>query len=142
MKEETQEEDTENTPNTPENDGYMEREVDGKLIGYTLENTYEGCPIIDALNNPNYSFTKNIFPDTELSKYPNMVDTFGTLKIAHGNTNGLFEPQRQITRAEFTKMVLISHCHDYQNEDTAQRPYTDLEENTWEARVVIKAQKL
>ena len=139
---ESEEEASEDTPNISENDGYMQREVNGKLVGYTLENTYEGCPIIDALNDADYEYRENFFPDTNTSRFPNMVDTFGTLKIAHGNINGLFEPKREITRAEFTKMVLISHCYTYNEEDTQIRRYTDVEANTWEARVVSKAEKL
>ena len=133
---------TNTIPETSENDGYMQREVNGKMVEYTIEKTYEGCTIIDALNNANYEYTENFFPDSKDSKYPRLIDVFGNLKITNGNTNNLFKPKREITRAEFTKMVLISHCYEYQNEDTKERPYTDLEDATWEARVVSKAQKL
>lgn len=125
-----------------ETDGYMQREVNGKLVGYTIEKTFEGCPIIDALNDENYEYKENFFPDTKTSKYPKILDIFGNLKITNGNTNGLFEPQREITRVEFTKMVLVSHCYEYQDEDTDEILYKDVGENTWEARVVSKAQEL
>ena len=133
-------EDTMPEPATEE--WYMTKVVDGKLVWYTIQNTFDTCPIIDTLNDPAYEFTSNIFPDSKDSQYQDIVDIFGNLKIASGNTNGLFEPKREITRAEFTKMVLISHCYSYQDEDTKIRKYKDLKENTWEARVASKAEKL
>lgn len=118
------------------------KEILGKQVEYTLKNTHNSCFIIDALNNADYQFIPNVFPDTQSSYIPNIVDTFGTLQISHGNTNGLFEPKRAITRAEFTKMVLISHCYSYHEEDTTYPLFSDLTPNTWEAQVVHKAQKL
>ncbi len=39
-------------------------------------------------------------------------------------------------------MVLLSHCYQYQDEDTSSPIFTDLTPDTWEARVVHKARSL
>lgn len=111
-------------------------------MGYTIKNTFESCPIIDALNDEILSFSGQLFDDITRSPYKDTINLFAALDIVQGNTNGHFEPKREITRAEFTKLVLISHCYTYQEEDTKIRKYNDVQENTWEARVVSKAEKL
>lgn len=49
-----------------------------------------------------------------------------------------------VSRVEFTKMALISHCYVYKNENTddIKNLYTDMIPDTWQARVVKKADEL
>ena len=47
-----------------------------------------------------------------------------------------------MTRAEFLKVALISHCYGYQSEDTSDLAYRDVDINSWQARVISKAQAL
>jgi len=127
-----------NTPSSIQ----MTREVQWVTKTYTLQNTFSSCSIIDALNNPNYPYEQDIFTDIELSVYKNSIEKFHTLNLVHGTQAGLFEPTRQITRAEFTKLVLLSHCYQYQDEDTSSPIFTDLTPDTWETRVAHKAKDL
>ncbi|MBQ3425765.1 MAG: S-layer homology domain-containing protein [Clostridia bacterium] len=47
------------------------------------------------------------FPDVDANaSYVNAVDTLVALKIVEGDDNGLFNPDNNVTRAEFTKMAV------------------------------------
>jgi hypothetical protein len=53
-----------------------------------------------------------------------------------------FNPNKEITRAEFLKIILLSHCYDYNDVDTSNLKYKDLDKNTWQAKVAKKATDL
>ncbi|MGN1116338.1 MAG: S-layer homology domain-containing protein, partial [Candidatus Ornithomonoglobus sp.] len=47
------------------------------------------------------------FPDVDASaSYSNAVETLTALGVVNGDDNGLFNPDNQVTRAEFTKMAV------------------------------------
>jgi hypothetical protein len=108
----------------------------------TIVSSFESCFVINALNDENFSFSWWIFSDINESQYKDLINKFVSLQIINGNTNGLFEPKRATTRAEFVKMVLLSHCYSYKDEDTTWLVFTDIENTSWQARVIIKAQNL
>lgn len=118
------------------------RVVNGVEVEYTLRNTYDSCPIIDALNDEELETFTDVALDIEGTIYQDIIEKFYTLEIVDGTQEGNFEPKRSITRAEFTKIVLISHCHVYDEEDPTWLSYSDLDTSSWQARVVSKAQKL
>lgn len=57
------------------------------------------------------------------------------------NSN-LFKPNNTISRAEYLKVILRAFCFDYEDEDTSNLPFTDVNKKNWEAKVIAKAYKL
>ena len=47
-----------------------------------------------------------------------------------------------MTRTEFLKVALISHCYEYRSEDPSDLIYTDVDTSSWQAKVIKKAQIL
>jgi len=47
-----------------------------------------------------------------------------------------------MTRAEFLKIVLLSHCYQYENSNPYDLDYTDLEYDTWQAHVAKRSTEL
>lgn len=47
-----------------------------------------------------------------------------------------------MTRTEFLKVALISHCYSYRDEDPSDLVYTDVDTTSWQARVIKRAQDL
>lgn len=67
---------------------------------------------------------------------------FADIGILSGYEDGSFGPFNEITRTEFLKIALISHCYQYRDEDTSTLPYTDVDLTSWQAKVIQKAQEL
>lgn len=67
-----------------------------------------------------------------------------SIGIVDGYEDGYFRPSQNVSRVEFTKMVLLSHCFVYENENTQDisSKYIDMIPETWKSRVVEKADQL
>lgn len=126
----------------PETETLRYTEVNGETKNFTLQHTFQFCPIVDTLNTLYTPTLPYSFADIQNSLYRDTIQQFRDLNLVHGTTDGNFEPTREITRVEFTKLVLLSHCHNYEQEDTTTPLFTDLTPNTWEARVARKAREL
>jgi hypothetical protein len=67
---------------------------------------------------------------------------FAQIGIIDGFEDSTFKPLQEMTRTEFLKIALISHCYEYNNEDTSSLIYTDVDLTSWQARVIKKAESL
>ncbi len=47
-----------------------------------------------------------------------------------------------LTRAEFLKIMLRSHCYSYADQDTSGLEFVDVDNNSWQAHVIAKALEL
>lgn len=65
---------------------------------------------INSLTNSSYSLIWNpvTFKDTETHWAKDAIDDMGSRMVISGTGNQMFEPQRDITRAEFTAMIVRS----------------------------------
>jgi hypothetical protein len=66
---------------------------------------------------------------------------FSEIGIVDGYDDGTFKPLQEMTRTEFLKVALISHCYKYRDLG-GNTPYTDVEVGTWQSRVIERAQEL
>jgi hypothetical protein len=67
---------------------------------------------------------------------------FKEIGIVNGYDDGNFRPSNTMTRTEFLKVALISHCYEYKSEKPSDLIYTDVDTNSWQAKVIKKAQGL
>ena len=56
-----------------------------------------------------------------------------------GDDKQLFDGSRQMTRVEFLKIMMRSHCIEYRAEDTSDLEFVDTDKSTWQAKVIKKA---
>ena len=56
-----------------------------------------------------------------------------------GDDKQLFDGSRQMTRVEFLKIMMRSHCIEYRAEDTSDIEFVDTDKSTWQAKVIKKA---
>lgn len=70
------------------------------------------------------------------------IRKFQALNVVNGYSDGSFRPKNGVTRTEFLKILLNTHCHNYQNEDTSTLNYVDVNKASWQARVIKKSQDL
>lgn len=107
---------------------------------YTLRNEVKSCSTIEKLLQMKY--TKSTFSDTYTSYYFREIENFRQVWLVKWVSDTIFEPQRSITRAEFLAIVLKMHCHDYSDVDTTNLPFTDVDPQSWQAKVVAYAHNL
>lgn len=115
----------------------------GLEYDYTLSDDYDSCPIIRDINDEQYEYiTSGIFWDEDDSIYKDEILKFKEIGIVDWYEDGTFAPLRNISRTEFLKVVLMSHCYDYREEDTSTLLYWDVDKASWQARVIKKAETL
>ena len=112
-------------------------------LNYSLENNFSSCPLVQSIRNPDYIFqSSGVFTDEETMSYRENILKFSSLGIIDGYEDGSFQAQREITRSEFLKVALASHCYEYTNEDPSDLRYIDVDQSSWQARVIKKAESL
>ena len=111
-------------------------------IEYTLSNSYDSCSIISSLTSPDFAYSTDSYSDISTSEYRDEILKFSELGVIHGYDDGTFGAQIDISRTEFLKVVLKSHCLNYDEQDASLLTYIDIDTNTWQARVIAKAQEL
>jgi len=120
-------------------------EVSEEWIQYTLANTFDTCPIIRDIQDEWYAYeTSGVFSDESISNYTDEILKFSKIGIVDGYDDGSFQPFKDITRTEFLKIVLISHCYEYKNiqEYDLVSQYKDVELSSWQAKVIQKWSEL
>lgn len=83
-----------------------------------------------------------MFTDETNSFYQDEILKFAELGIVNGYEDNTFGPKREISRTEFLKVVLLSHCYEYQNQNTEDLIFADVDTTSWQARVIAKAGEL
>ena len=83
-----------------------------------------------------------MFSDEDNSEYRDLIIKFADIGIVDGFEDGSFKPSQEMTRTEFLKVALISHCYEYKDEDPSSLEYRDVDQSSWQAKVIKKAQEL
>ncbi len=110
---------------------------------YTVKNDFKGCSSIRAIQDPNYVYkASGIFSDEDSSNYKQAILKFAQIWVINGYNNGDFGPKNTITRAEFLKIALVSHCYSYSKQDPSELEYIDVDKTSWQAKVISKARDL
>lgn len=110
---------------------------------YRLDRSFETCDVIADIKNPNYVFpTQWVFSDIWGLSWQQDILKFAHIDIVDGYSDGSFGPNQAMTRAEFLKTILISHCYMYADQDTSDLSYVDLAKDSWQAKIVKKSQWL
>jgi len=79
------------------------------------------------------------FDDIQQSWARSSIEALAARSIVHGSEEGLFEPDRQVTRAEFVKMLIVAFDL---TEKGISSDLADLRPNTWYYDAVATAEKL
>jgi hypothetical protein len=116
--------------------------VENKEVPYTYEPKYNMSEVIQNINKSLIQIKDTSFSDIYGSPFEGVINLFNTLWLVNGTKDNLFEPNRSVTRAEFTKLLLVSHGLSYDEIDTSKNRYTDLDETAWQARAVLKATEI
>lgn len=111
-------------------------------VEYTLSNNYDSCSTIGLLTDPEFVYATGSFSDIENSEYRDEILKFSEAGIVNGYDDGSFGTQTDISRTEFLKVVLKSHCLSYDDQDTSALEYIDVDTSSWQARVIARAQEL
>jgi len=113
------------TPKTPNMDDFTtEISEDGKV---TITKT-DGTKVV--LSDINNSFAKDY------------IEKLAALGIINGYEDSTFRPQNSASRAEYLKIVLRTFNIDYSNVDTSKLTFSDVDKNSWIAKVIVKAAEL
>lgn len=108
-----------------------------------ISDTFQRCSITRDIQNPLYDYRKQgVFVDENDSDSKDTILKFAEIGIINGFEDSTFRPLQEMTRTEFLKLALISHCYEYNREDTSDLRYTDIDPQSWQARVIKKAENL
>ncbi|MFA5917234.1 MAG: S-layer homology domain-containing protein [Candidatus Gracilibacteria bacterium] len=118
------------------------KDINGTSVDYSLVDNLNTCNITKSIKNPNFIYQTSGFTDINSSSAKGLINKFHELNIINGTSLTTFEPYRNITRAEFTKMILLSHCYTYNNEDISNLMFRDVNKFSWQAKVIVKAKSL
>ncbi len=118
-------------------------EIEGEEVLYTLQNTFDSCSVVANIKDSEYIYSsKGVFVDEDLSQYKQELLKFKAIGIVDGYEDGSFQPLKEISRTEFLKVVLISHCYYYRDMDTTTLSYGDVDKLSWQAKVIAKWKEL
>ncbi|MFN7161127.1 MAG: S-layer homology domain-containing protein [Candidatus Gracilibacteria bacterium] len=118
--------------------GQLNRAEAAKLIIAATNQTSASDIYINDFKKKNPAFTYLGFPDVPMqSWYAKFVGLAREQNIFSGTQAGLFEPARDITRAEFIKVVINSMFPGIRG--TASIPFTDVRAQDWAAPYIAVA---
>ena len=102
--------------------------------------TYDSCPILRNIHTLWYedNFVSDL-SDIDDNSLAHLILRLERAGIVDGSVSGEFEADRHMSRIEFIKIVLRSHCIEYRNEDTSALSFDDLDNATWQAKVAKKS---
>lgn len=112
------------------------------VASISIENDFRACSIIDQLTGDNIPSKTGVFIDESSFNFSQSIGKFAQTGIVSGFADGSFGPKKNITRAEFLKVVLQTHCIEYDDEDTSNLKFIDVDIASWQARVISRAQGL
>ena len=99
------------------------------------------CPIIlSIISDLNIDYKQN-FSDLTVKNNLSEINILTKLWIVKWVTETSFEPDREITRAEFLSILLQIHCYDV-SKVPEKLPFYDVDLNSWQARVIKVANDL
>jgi len=113
-----------------------------ETVNYSLATSYDSCLKIPVILDTNNITLEGIFTDIDSSEYPQIVANFKQTGIINGYDDGRFDPVANISRTEFLKIVLKTHCLTYDSQQTDTLWFVDTNKNSWQARVISKSEEL
>lgn len=117
--------------------------VDGSKRTYTIIDDFAQCPIIDQILDPSYRADfETALVDINRSNIPTLVFQLEKSGVLNGRDDAYFDPRRDISRAEFLKIILRAHCYEYRREDTKTPRFADVTPSSWESQVAELGHKL
>lgn len=119
------------------------RNINNIWTDYYLKKDYLDCKIIDTILDE----WVNALWRTELLDISHLNDKkhiarLESVGIINGTKEWRFEPNRDISRVEFLKIVLRAHCIEYRDEDTSTINFTDTIKWSWQSKVIKRAYDL
>ena len=99
------------------------------------------CPIILSIISDFNIDYKQKFSDLTVKNNLSEINILTKLWIVKWVTKTSFEPDREITRAEFLSILLQIHCYDV-SKVPEKLPFYDVDLNSWQARVIKVANDL
>ncbi len=116
------------------------KKINWKTIKYSLKSEYKTCRTIDDLLSKNYIDNfKSELQDIFNLRQKWLIKRLEKAWVIDGTKENLFEWNREVSRVEFLKIVLRSHCIEYRQEDTSALNFIDLDNSTWQAKVINKS---
>lgn len=103
------------------------------------------CSIVKNIQLFDYFLQRQndyIFTDEGYSAHRMKIRKFQALNVINGYSDGSFRPKAGVTRVEFLKILLKTHCYNYQNIDTKYLQYKDVNKKSWQAKVIQKSEDL
>ncbi|MFN7161065.1 MAG: S-layer homology domain-containing protein [Candidatus Gracilibacteria bacterium] len=114
--------------------GIIEGYSDGTFRPEADINRAEGTKVILASlgSSPLSPLEQTSFTDTAASDwFSGWVELGKSLGVLAGNPDGTFTPARQVNLAEALKIVLLANKVDLTNETVFEKPYNDVEIDSW-----------
>jgi hypothetical protein len=104
---------------------------------YVVSNDYAQCDSINSLVRKDFrdDFV-SVLADIEGTKNWPLIEWLEKIGIIQWTLGWYFEWERNISRAEFLKIVLKTHCYDYQSVDVWILDFVDVDIESWQARVI------
>lgn len=114
--------------------GIIEGYADGTFKPDTAINRAEGTKVILASmgSAPLTSLNETSFKDTTPTDwFSGWVELGKSLGVLAGNPDGTFTPGRQVNLAEALKIILLANKVDLTNETVFEKPYNDVNVDSW-----------
>jgi hypothetical protein len=111
---------------------------------YSVKDYLTSCPMIqDILTARETQNGETYFIDAIHAQYLKDIIALEKTGILNGVREGNLEFDRNITRAEFLKILLLSHCYEYDRDDIVDAiQFTDIDADSWQAQVVGRSIQL
>jgi trimeric autotransporter adhesin len=106
---------------------------------------YNRCLSLELLQiNPNDMTNYSDISESPYKRSIQKLEQAGVINAVKQNkTNEIFYvPKQAVTRAEFIKVLLRTHCQEYTQESEDTIPFSDLSIGTWQYDVMRKAKNL
>ncbi len=120
-----------------------DKNMGGEIKEYTLANSFDSCTTIDNILNPWYRFEyKTQFYDIWKWILAKKIIQMEKVWVVSWIWEWKFAPLKDISRAEFLKILLRSHCYEYRTTNTENTPFMDVEKGSWQSQVAETARQL
>jgi hypothetical protein len=127
---------------------YLEKvkELKWKKVTYRIKNDIVSCKTIPNIlktltylnENPSKTSLSKL-KDLNKTLLKNEIISLELNKVVSGDKNINFNPEQNISRAEFFWILLDSHCYSFRDLETSKLKFSDLDNKSWQAKVIQKA---
>jgi hypothetical protein len=115
----------------------------GEIKDYTLTNSFDSCTTVDNILNPWFRFEyRTQFYDIWKSILAKKIIQMEKVWVVSWDWEWNFAPLKDISRAEFLKILLRSHCYEYRSTQTENMSFMDVQKGSWQSQVIETARQL